>query len=675
MDWSLFWKLLLQKNGKAFEQGELETLSQSDCRSPAYTAFLHYVIAKDYAISPFLKKQYCSFPKDNELLQEALHKLNTEAPHDISTALVPTLYKLVVDFPNANFALFESEIKAENWSKVFADFFKNPAELRSLLLVLEKVKIGKIPYSSHIVDAKFKELYLPNVALDSDLLSWTYLFTLSSNVLVPKATLQESDFYWQNFFSAWEKRFKIEAIDNECRETCLETSLEILAFTRKLLPRFSNLSFRWQLLWNERMQRSFEATLRQKASAMSVLFQVKGVDASWLLMRLNSLYALNPETRAQVSTPWASEENLNALEQAMRYRVLAHTANDASQRMGFISKLCEIFQNQGAPLTSLDLNAPAETMLPGCYKLVLQGKNNSVVTDKLSLPFDSVLRTYGKNLEIKSNQIDAAFIDASEYNPMPELSQEAPPEDANALVLPLLVGLRVAGPQSASPDDIVFFPVHTVLREARGNLVSKQRPNQGNQGGNLKIQTSKLSTQFVPSFISFGSDGQKGAPAVPGGYGDESYLSVTRIDRSMMDWTGPQGEGVSFMPKVSHKELRDLWVKAKDSGALPLLQYSVDHTLSSLQDNQKNKLLRYCELQGYAKDTLEKCFLNALMPKAENIVRNLIDTYQSLGQNNINSFPAVLNGEKVYSLPAGAPGGSNPNGAIGERGTLWLEFN
>jgi hypothetical protein len=174
--------------------------------------------------------------------------------------------------------------------------------------------------------------------------------------------------------------------------------------------------------------------------------------------------------------------------------------------------------------------------------------------------------------------------------------------------------------------------------------------------------------------VSEGSDGQSASGPISGGKGDESFLSVARVQRAFMNMSGPNGEALTFYPKLSTDELFDLWKRASDKGPLPVIQVLTKRNLEMLPIEQKNKILKYCREKGYSEEKINLCFEQIFVPLIEKNIREAMDQMQFKVFEESSQVLPQFDGEHIFSLPPGAVGPENKMGPQGERGKITVHF-
>jgi hypothetical protein len=672
LDWAHFWQLLKAKERVPVLQTDfLRHLSAIDCRDSAFGAFLNFLSTSQVEVSGFLRQLPCAMPPDAGVAVALLSRAETEKAQDFSALVIRTLEALSKTAARLSRTQMEKALRIESWQLVLQESLRSFEATQSYIASLKALQTSSLPYSKALIRDQISRLTQPANAWDlAPLHSWVLLMSYTETLL-EEYTRDEIDIFWSKLLGAFESQWQSLASDAKCQEACLRESLRVLAPVRELLLRFpKNISMRLRLKWSEDFQRGYEKLLAQKESLVAkVLFEDVSVDSAWFQMRVLKPFATQVSARSTIKSTWFQGfEKINPLEQLLSLRVLIHSAEKLEEKGEWTSKFCKMLESLGVDEQRILISDLAsKPLLPGCYSV--EKDADWIEVKSFVQPFDSVLKIESEKLEIKAEHLDLAVLDLSRRQGPAALAQEFPEEEDHALVFPLLAGLRLKGPVKAE-DQIIFFPIHTVVREARSEIAAKAQPQSGYRGGMLSITIpSAEALRFAPIFFSEGSSGQANSSPVAGGNGDQSFLSLPRVDRAMLDMSGPDMEAITFMPKLSVNELYDIWTKASNSGNLPELQILTMQNLDMLPEEEKKKALRFCELRGLAAE-IDSCFDRYFVPLMEEVVRKHIDGHQFLTEAERSNVPAELNGEKIFYLPSGKVGPQNKNGHSGERGEI-----
>lgn len=283
--------------------------------------------------------------------------------------------------------------------------------------------------------------------------------------------------------------------------------------------------------------------------------------------------------------------------------------------------------------------------------------------NKLDLAIGAVVVAPGMDLKIHAQSIKGLVVDLSTDFKYANQVSEATPEDYDAIVIPLVFGMKTQQERSVFfVDQTYYLSYHFEYRQAKTGPATEGQALKGRDGGNLEIQVPNKSIDSV-IFISEGGEGQKAATARKGGLARTSILSERDLERWVLRFTNSDLVVESLK---SPKELQTLFDIAERNEDGRIKIYLEPSYTDLLKHEAQKKLLNDLEVINTdlgltCPDSI--CVLSKVTEMAlSQLSFKLADLGATIGTGVIREL------EQMFTSPEGQEGAVDVDGSKGENG-------
>lgn len=448
----------------------------------------------------------------------------------------------------------------------------------------------------------------------------------------------------------------------------------------------------------ERIQLRLEGEMRQDMrSARSFFDQVHfgGADFSFLKLRIlgRKAYLEKARTRAipEKSGLFSKVDTLIAK------RMSVHLAENDPEKRTAIQAFCAYLNEQNIPtlqISGTDLRQELDKGLKaGCYRLSGDaGAKTQIDLNVGRMSFDAALIAPGQSLKVVANSFDGSMIDlSSEKTPATQVVVADRPQDRDALVVPMVLGLEGLTPEFKPKSMLEKEPMtrhhvvvmHLPVRLAKPGIAAPAA-EAGESGGNLVVRlrpkhSAITELSFPPTFVSMGSAGQPGAVQSLGGREAISLIGEVRAKKwaKVADYQfNGAAEKFDFQAEslLETDKIGAIFAARKKPEVLVFKDY-----LAELNRDELVTFDRACAIDVNGKDAFqlraerEKCLEDKLAPMARDLLA-LTTGGAKFGSRSLFN-PAILNSRKEFLSPRAPDGPVNPSGADGRAGQIDMEID
>lgn len=367
-------------------------------------------------------------------------------------------------------------------------------------------------------------------------------------------------------------------------------------------------------------------------------------------------------------------EQTSGLQKLLQLRLAIYLAESDEVGHLLTQDYCQMLEDLGQSTKRIEPNelSPDFTLFAGCVEFDNLQPPNGSLTRQGDFQFSpyNLLVTNGYSIFFRTNSFQGSMIDTSNTWIHPELPEEQTPEVDHAVAVPVPLGLRLSLADGALEAGTHYLLFHYTWRFAKDGRPSEVMPKQGLFGGDIVVQTEREDDYLAPLLISLGGAGQKGAPPRRGGSASVSKISWQKFS-SLLALSNPQNleqtETRIFQPQPSLKVLEKLIENAErnETGGIRLV-YLNQLWWEALSADQQAKLQMICGSPLID----EACASQLATEAAHQLVADLTQAKASGASEN--STLSRLTGVN-FEEPQGALGPLNPDGPMGESGTLTWE--
>lgn len=441
------------------------------------------------------------------------------------------------------------------------------------------------------------------------------------------------------------------------------TYQNLLALVQVLTLMESSLDYKTLFFEVDVLLKKIEISMTQKSDTFAQ-FLIENETSSWILwFKWRSGLTV---TEQEVSDVLDSEKTNSRWLQVAHQRLKMNTLSDAFRIHAEIESFCQKMKDLNVSEQHIEIPMFSAQILsqPGCVSLKNTEPNDilEIHTDSLSMSSFSVLKTKGAHVVVDAKNVDLAIVDLSNQMSHPDLPQEPNPADADAVVLPVILGFELANDTDMHSKGFYYFVTHFTWRTAAPGLAATIQPLPGLPGGDLQINAQSISP-FV--FVSLGGVGQKGAPRTSGGKASESNIDMVLFRDTFEGTSEKTLQKTLLRPSIG--VLLNLFENAqRNPETKRIMVYNNTEIWTKLiDDSQKQKALKICNQSLIDMNCAQKIANLAVNQVAEEIQKD-----QSLyGANFILERLATSD----FIEPSGEPGPLNLNGEQGPSGELIVQ--
>lgn len=704
-NWSRFWQLLANDSRSyqlVRDHGDtLLSLHSRDCR--AYENFVHFVtvtkFGASYLIGAERKCLPALFPR---IVSEAFDTFYPQFEARGDTASVDALYRFVA-----------SEVRTQPTS-IWLDAFGTGTATPLHRAASHTLNAGPNESLDQLMVAFLKStgtVPLPDIARkmffgDSSVVNTVFVkHGTDEAVGLLGRLVSGTDFA----FSDTElDTFVTNAIDAHLRANSgrLLPILKRNAQVRALVLGASKHNLAAQLRSREKLQRATEEEIlklraakdpKTRAENLAMIQAdlseaLQSVDADenllemiWLEVRVRGTALVDRDLRQKLDR---SARNVkNSVDEILVARLRMHLAEDEYKKADAIQAFCDLLEQrnirkqhqtfeemqrafQSGGKTDRRVGMPA-----GCFVLKDPPAQVSFAHDQpIVASFDSVIQIDDRRVQFDAPEVDLGAVRFERLLTKDPVPAENPPDEANAIVIPVLFGLALEKPTPGLFRGTHFFIYHYEFKPAKDGKKSAKTAEEGFPGSPLVLKVDRGPRPFV--FLSTGGPGQKGAPPLKGGAGDGSHIETVGISSITTDLElSTLKDGLPppayFHPQLSLLEFGELLtnaIRAKD-GSFTVILPEYFRQADSADAAQIRKICAAGGVDTSDSVALLACVESKIAPDAfESLRAKYLRAVQDRSIDLGAKF-RYFNAESVFEVPAGARGPENADGAIGSTTT------
>lgn len=355
-------------------------------------------------------------------------------------------------------------------------------------------------------------------------------------------------------------------------------------------------------------------------------------------------------------------------------------AKTTGQKKAAKAAFCDFLEAKdiiGETLTQAELGAYFTGYLPaGCYVMEKEGNAFHYAQRKpITASFASLIEADDTNFEVEAPAIrlGAVYLCTTE---VPAKRVATPtPQSANAVTLPVLIGVEVPEKTVRLKKGSHFFLFHLTLKKTAAGETEPQAALPGFEGPSLLLHIVNQTKAQV--FLSVPGEGQAEAAPRPGGLGDKSTVDFEQVNE-WLDALSSLDKLTVMRPLTLHSEvdintLEDMLTNATKTSDSKIKIFTIPGYIHQLPDAEKAQVIAACEQHFGRKvepQDLDDYYKNMLAPKAAQQANSLLDQSKEDGLYlRTDALPEFM-AKDVYRVEGGATGPRNPQGPEGKPGTL-----